>query len=136
MTAYAMYFNKKYNRTGHVFQGRYKGIIVDKDNYLLQVNRYIHLNPIKQKLVFKPEDYFWSSYKCYLNRNNCLVKLNTAEVLEMFSQKPSKQVKLFKEFTLAKAEEDFNPFKLQKRGVLGRGKFRQKLTKVFKGTRL
>ena len=65
-STYALRFNKKYQRAGHLFQGRFKGILVDKDSYLLELSRYIHLNPVKAGLVKRPEDYEWSSYGIYL----------------------------------------------------------------------
>ncbi len=63
---YAIRFNKKYQRAGHLFQGRFKGILVDKDSYLLELSRYIHLNPVKAGLAKRPEDYKWSSYGVYM----------------------------------------------------------------------
>ena len=67
-TAYTVYFNIKHKKTGHLFQGRYKSIIVDKQNYFMELTRYIHLNPVKAKIVECPEDYKWSSYRAYLQR--------------------------------------------------------------------
>lgn len=64
---YANYFNKRYDTVGHVFQGRYGSKIIENKYYNLIVNRYIHLNPVKDKIVIKPEDYSWSSYKIYQN---------------------------------------------------------------------
>lgn len=60
---YALYFNKKYLYQGHLFEGRYKAIIVKDDNYFLHTSRYIHLNPVKAGMVENPEDYPWSSYR-------------------------------------------------------------------------
>lgn len=60
---YAKYFNRKYDRTGHLFQGRYKAILVQKENYLLELCRYIELNPIRASLVDDPSEYHWSSYR-------------------------------------------------------------------------
>jgi len=65
-TAYTAYYNKKRKKTGHLFQGRYKSIMVDEDSYFLELSRYIHLNPVKAKMVSLPEEYKWSSYKGYL----------------------------------------------------------------------
>ena len=62
----ALYFNRRHGRTGHVFAQRYKAMLVDKDNYLLQVSRYIHLNAVEAKLAERPQDYRWSSYRSYL----------------------------------------------------------------------
>ncbi len=67
-SAYTGYFNRKYNRKGHLFQGRYKGILVEKEAYLLPLSRYIHLNPFRAGLVKKPEQYEWSSYPGYIGK--------------------------------------------------------------------
>lgn len=75
-TAYGVYFNKKYDRVGPVFSGRYKSIIVQKDDYLTQVSKYIHLNPVKAGLCQNPVDYPYSSYREYVNGSNSLLKKN------------------------------------------------------------
>ena len=64
-TTYVMYFNKRYNRVGHLFQGIYKAAIIDTDSYLLHLSRYIHLNPVELTRM-NPVDYSYSSYKNYL----------------------------------------------------------------------
>ena len=62
------------DRTGHLFQGRFKAILVDKDSYLLELSRYVHLNPVRAKLVEYPEVYGESSYRAYLgSRSDGLV---------------------------------------------------------------
>lgn len=66
MNAYAKYYNKKYDLTGHVFEGRYVSKLVNNDRYLLEVSRYIHLNPVKAGIVRRPLDYPFSSYKDYV----------------------------------------------------------------------
>src|SRR4030067_396555 len=72
--SYTTYFNIKRKRSGHLFQGRFKSIIVDKDNYLLELSRYIHLNPVRAGIVEKPEDYQYSSYKTYIAKSeNALI---------------------------------------------------------------
>jgi len=63
---YARYFNERYSTVGHVFQGRYVSKLIENNYYNLILNRYIHLNPVKDKLTLKPEDYRWSSYPVYL----------------------------------------------------------------------
>lgn len=69
-TGYANYFNKKYGYKGHVFEGRYKGCLVKDDSYFLQTSRYIHLNPVKAKMVSCAEEYRWSSYKTLIAMND------------------------------------------------------------------
>ena len=60
---YAMQYNHRHSFKGHVFEDRYKSCLVETDNYFLQTSRYIHLNPVKAKMVAHPEDYYWSSYR-------------------------------------------------------------------------
>ncbi len=66
--SYTTYINTKRKRSGHLFQGRYKSILVDTDNYLLELSRYIHLNPLRAGMVRKPEDYQHSSYSAYIKK--------------------------------------------------------------------
>jgi len=65
---YTQYFNRRYQEVGHLFQGRYKAIVCDKDAYLLELVRYIHLNPVRAKVVKAPEDYEWSGHQSYLGK--------------------------------------------------------------------
>ena len=65
---YTGYFNRKYSRAGHLFQGRYKALLVEKNSYLVELSRYIHLNPVRAKVIEKPERYRWSSYRGYVGR--------------------------------------------------------------------
>jgi REP element-mobilizing transposase RayT len=60
---YTQAFNRRHNKVGHVFQGRYKAILVDKENYLLELCRYVVLNPVRAKVVERPEEWRWSSYR-------------------------------------------------------------------------
>ena len=76
--SYAVYFNKRHSRNGHLFQGRFKDILVEKEKYLLKLSRYIHLNPVKAGITTLPEDYKWSSYGIYLGlKKDCLVDTGT-----------------------------------------------------------
>lgn len=78
-TSYTLYFNKKYNRVGHLFQSHYKATIVSDDAYLLHITRYIHRNP--GRLVF--ETYEWSSYQYFLG-NKFAEWLRPQRILETF----------------------------------------------------
>jgi len=66
--SYTTYFNRNQGRDGHLFQGRYKAILVDVDRYLLELSRYLHLNPVRGGLVKRPEEYGYSSYRSYITR--------------------------------------------------------------------
>jgi REP element-mobilizing transposase RayT len=63
---YTRYWNRRYKKTGHLFQGRYKAILCDKESYLLELIRYLHLNPVRSKIVGDPGQYVWSSHGAYL----------------------------------------------------------------------
>jgi len=67
--SYTNYINIKRKRSGHLFQGRYKAILIDRDRYLLELSRYVHLNPIRAALVVKLEDYVHSSYGLFVTRS-------------------------------------------------------------------
>lgn len=64
--SYTTYYNTKYERCGHLFQGRFKSIVVERASYYLELSRYIHLNPVRAELVDAPDDYTWSSYRGYI----------------------------------------------------------------------
>ncbi|MEW6600527.1 MAG: transposase [Nitrospirota bacterium] len=93
---YTRYFNSKYKKAGHLFQGRYKAYLCDKDGYLLSLIRYIHLNPVRAKLVKYPQEFKWSSHGEYLEKRNGIAE--TDKVLRMFSEKPSEARKLYRDF--------------------------------------
>jgi putative transposase len=78
--AYTKAINKRYGRVGSLFQGRYQAIHVDSKAYLLNLSRYIHLNPVKAELVDKPEEWEFSSYPEYTGlRKGTLPKLNVLQ---------------------------------------------------------
>jgi len=97
-SGYTGYFNKKYKRSGHLFQGRYKAIIVDKENYLLELSRYVHLNPLRAKIINKPQDYKWSSYGGYIRKKEVNNLNNYNWLLSIFGNKEKKSRRQYKEF--------------------------------------
>jgi len=96
--SYTTYINIRRNRSGHLFQGRYKAILVDKDSYLMQLSRYIHLNPVRAKLTEKPEDYPYSSYKGYISGGKEDIILRDF-ILSMLSKEKGEARKKYKAFT-------------------------------------
>jgi REP element-mobilizing transposase RayT len=81
---YTQSFNRRHRRVGHVFQGRYKAILVDRDNYLWELCRYVVLNPVRARLVRRPEQWPWSSYRTTA-RAEAAQWLAVDKVLSMFS---------------------------------------------------
>ena len=65
---YTQAFNRRHNKVGHLFQGRFKAILVDRDAYLLEVCRYVDLNPVRARMVRKPEAWAWSSYRAHVGQ--------------------------------------------------------------------
>ncbi len=93
---YTRYFNKKYGKVGHLFQGRYKSFLCDRDEYLLALVKYIHLNPLRAKMVERPHDYKWSSHHDYISGSSGIV--NTDKVLCLFSERISEARKRYIDF--------------------------------------
>lgn len=97
-TSYATYFNKRHNRVGHLFQGRYKSIVVDKENYLLQLIRYIHLNPLRAGMVERLEDYRWSSHQTYLSGLDKMELISLEVVLAHFGRSLAASIRGYRDF--------------------------------------
>jgi putative transposase len=96
-TSYTVSWNRRHQHTGHVFEQRYKAFLVDKDNYLLQVSRYIHLNPVAAGIVERPQDYQWSSYRAYLRGRNT-AGLRRESILGHFGSQPEEKIGRYREF--------------------------------------
>lgn len=82
---YTQRFNRAHRRVGHVFQGRYQAILVERDSYLLELSRYIVLNPVRAGMVRNPADWAWSSYRATCGLAACPPWLDTDGVLAAFS---------------------------------------------------
>ncbi len=115
---YTGYFNKKYKRIGHLLQGRYKGILIEKDRYLLSVSRYIHLNPIRAKMVKKPEEYRWSSYPEYAGKKQGKGWLTSEWILGQYSKDKSKARRFYKAFIEEGMVLEKSPFDDLKTGMI------------------
>jgi putative transposase len=82
--AYTNYFNAKRKRSGHLFQGRYKAILIEADEYASELSRYIHLNPVRVSVASMPDEYRWSSYRDYIGLREAPKWLNTRFILGLF----------------------------------------------------
>ncbi len=96
--SYAIYFNKKYNRSGHVFQGRFTSVMVKSDDYFIHVSKYIHLNPVKANIVEQAIQYKWSSFKIYMGKNDKKEIVNEKRVLKYFSEECKEARKLYLDY--------------------------------------
>ena len=84
---YTQIFNRRHRRVGHLFQGRFHAIVVDKNSYLLELTRYIHLNPVRVGEVRDPELFAWSSAACYVGRRPSPAFLQIDDVLALFASR-------------------------------------------------
>ena len=100
--SYTQYFNRRYRKVGHLFQGRYKAIICDKEKYLLALLRYIHLNPVRGGLVKRPEKYVYSGHRGYLMDSGAKI-IEARPILGLLGGK-----KAYERFVLDGMSEDHN----------------------------
>jgi hypothetical protein len=105
--AYTTYFNVKRKRSGHLLQGRYKAILVDMDIYAKELSRYIHLNPVRAKMVEKLENYQWSSYLEYIGRKKPLPWLVRDFILSYFGKKATIAQQNYRKFVQAKVGQKY-----------------------------
>lgn len=128
---YTQYYNKKYNKVGHLFQGRYKSYLCDKDSYLLGLVRYIHKNPVRAGLVKTPDEYPWSSQGEYVNGIGKLVE--TEQVLRSFSEKTGIARKKYREFMDETGEEQGSIYyKTTEQQIVGDERFIDKVGRQLK----
>jgi REP element-mobilizing transposase RayT len=106
--AYTTYFNLKRARSGHLFQGRYKAILVEIDEYAKELSRYIHLNPVRAKMVKTPEEYEWSSYQFYIGVKKPPEWLYRDFILGYFGGKVSIAQKEYRHFVSTMVNEEYD----------------------------
>ncbi|MBC7254473.1 MAG: transposase [Actinobacteria bacterium] len=95
---YAQYFNRRHQRVGHVFQGRFKAILIKDEERLLTVARYVVLNPVRAGVVERPEDWKWSSYRATVGLDKPKKFLNPNHVLCLFSNRKDEATSLYVSF--------------------------------------
>ncbi len=101
---YTRWVNWRHNRSGHLFQGRYKAVLVETDAYLLQLIGYLHLNPLRADMVTVPGDYPWSSHRAYLGLET-IPWLTTRLALSQLSEDPVKARRLFDDLVAGQCGE-------------------------------
>jgi putative transposase len=119
---YTMYFNWKYETVGHLFQGRYKAILCHKEEYLLNLIKYIHNNPVRARLAADADGYPWSSHRLFLKPTTKGI-VDTPIALGHFSEDVSQGAKLYRRFM---GEEGISKGELEKtvdQRILGNDKF-------------
>jgi REP element-mobilizing transposase RayT len=97
--------NRRHGRVGHLFQGRFKGILVDKEAYLLELSRYLVLNPVRAGMVSNPEDWFWSSYRAMIGQAAVPAWLAVDGLLGQFGGSRKKARNRYRRFVLEGVEQ-------------------------------
>jgi REP element-mobilizing transposase RayT len=105
--AYTTYFNTKRERSGHLFQGRYKAILVEADEYAKELSRYIHLNPVRAAMVKTPDEYRWSSCQYYTVRRKAPAWLTRNFILSYFDTKPTAAMKMYRSFVHTLMDQEY-----------------------------
>ncbi|MBW2075783.1 MAG: hypothetical protein DRP65_06435 [Planctomycetota bacterium] len=131
--AYTTYFNIKRKRSGHLFQGRYKAILVEIDEYAKELSRYIHLNPVRAGMVDRPEAYQWSSYPFYIGKGKPPEWLHRTFILGYFGEKESIAQKRYQGFVNALVGKEYeSPLKdVVSSTLLGSADFISYVKKTF-----
>jgi len=114
---YTQRFNRIYKRTGHVFQGRYKAILVQKDAYLLELARYVVLNPVRARMVRAARDWPWSSYRATIGEVQAPQWLERRAILAAFGETQSKAIGRYAQF-VAEGKGQPSPWEQLKNQVL------------------
>jgi len=120
MTGYSVYFNLKHNTAGHVFQGRFGARVVEGNEYLLKLSRYVHLNPVHtiameqatlQERLKNLREYPWSSYRAYIGLDKQPEWLSARPILAQVGGRKRSQLKVYRRYVesgLARTDEEFN----------------------------
>jgi len=120
---YTQQYNRRHQRAGHVFQGRFKAIIVEKDTYLMELARYIVLNPVRTKMVRAAKDWRWSSYRATAGLSKPHDCLTTDWILSDFGSNRAKAIQRYRAFVQG-GKNQLSPWgNLKNQVYLGSGQF-------------
>jgi putative transposase len=95
---YTQAINRRHQRTGHILQGRFKSVLVEKDSHLLEVARYVVLNPVRAKMVRSARDWPWSSHRAMSGQAPAPTFLSVAWMLSQFDSEPGRAARAYRRF--------------------------------------
>lgn len=127
---YTQAFNRRHRRVGHVLQGRYKAILVDRDSYLLEVSRYVVLNPVRAGLAARAGDWAWSSYRATVGRAVAPDWLAVAPTLALFGSDRSQARRAYARFVAAGADATDLESEIRHQLYLGDDRFAERLARM------
>ncbi|MDQ7778966.1 MAG: transposase [Planctomycetota bacterium] len=123
-TAYSIYYNRRHGRSGHVFEGRFKAIIVGEESYWIGLTMYIHLNPVRAGMAPDAGDYRWSSYRDYVEEQKPHEWVKSEQILRAGGDDLARQRAAYRESVLARSGRERTVLDDLKHGlILGSEKF-------------
>lgn len=132
---YTQTYNLRHRKVGHIFQGRYKAILIERESHLLEVCRYVVLNPVRAKAISHPGAWRWSSYKATAGTVRPHSCLTTEWVWGEFGSKLRQAQKQYKEFVMAGIKEESILKKAKGQSVIGDEEFMDTIMEYLKGQR-
>ena len=132
---YTQKFNRRHHKTGHLLEGRFKAILVQKDNYLLELCRYVVLNPVRVGVVEKPEVWRWSSYQATAGLRKKPDYLSTDWILGLFSSKRTVAQRQYRRFVREGIRQGSPWGKVQGQVLLGEEGFVEKFKDLLEDKR-
>ena len=127
---YTQGFNRRHELVGHVLQGRYKSILVERDRHLLELTRYVVLNPVRAGFVKSPELWSWSSYRATAGLEPVPEFLEIRWLLSQFADDPKRAVEEYRAFVAAGASAD--PWRNLQGSILGSERFVENMEPLLK----
>ncbi len=130
---YTQFFNRSHKNVGHLFQGRYKAVLVEKESHLLSLCRYVALNPVRAGLVRRPGEWRWSSYRATVGQVRKPPYLTVDWVLAQFGRKRAEAVRRYRRYVLEGVGEKSPWESLKGQILLGREEFTGRLREFLHG---
>ncbi|MGH7251326.1 MAG: REP-associated tyrosine transposase [Nitrospiraceae bacterium] len=134
--SYTQRFNRRHGRVGHVLQGRFKSLLVEKESYLLELCRYLVLNPVRAAMVETAADWRWSSYRATVGDEPAPPWLDAAGVLVLFAPEPKAARRAYRQFVQAGIGHPSPWSQVKGQIFLGSAAFLQRMESLIQGQRL
>lgn len=115
---YAQYFNRRHKQRGHLFQDRFRSIVIEDGDYLMRLTRYIHLNPVRANLTTAPQNYYWSSYCVYLGLYN-ITWITQTRILKKFGNSDLEARQSIVRYTSLKTDAEFDISLVRESSLIG-----------------
>jgi len=123
---YTQRYNRRHGKTGHIFQGRFKSILLEKESHLAELCRYVILNPVRAGMVSSPDEWEWSSYPSTAGISKCPDYLSISWILELFGAKKSVATTRYRQFVAEGINKKSPWTKLEGQTLLGGEAFVEK----------